>query len=381
VGDRVRVEVDRTVDQRALANELSATYRLDFWTIAGELERIYPGGEEIPRGHVNELSRQIEQQAGCYVAREEEVEVSVALVRADPESGVPDRRGWTPALGSDGKVEYVTEITYFRDRERCLLRLNDVSANAHGLGFHYEPYNFDSRPEIDFFRRILQQANLVPEQVEDVYYTGALSDPHKTEFFVEYKGQDGRWRRYTPDFVIRTRDGRCVIVEVKREHDRGHEIDGERGRKASALAQLADLNRDRIRYHMVFTASDEVDGTDIRDVVKKLGLSASVESGARELRASPAELARFCERWGIAELALFGSFARGEARPDSDVDVLVTFAEGARTSLMKMRRIERELADLFGREVDVIDRDSLEGDENPMFRGEVLREVEPLYRA
>jgi type III restriction enzyme len=42
------------------------------------------------------------------------------------------------------------------------------------------------------------------DSVEGIYFTGALTDPNKTEFFVEYKDDKGKWRRYTPDFVIRS---------------------------------------------------------------------------------------------------------------------------------------------------------------------------------
>ena len=41
-----------------------------------------------------------------------------------------------------------------------------------------------------------------------------------------------------------------------------------------------------------------------------------------EIRALSARLADLCRKYGIAELAVFGSVARGSARPDSDVDLL-----------------------------------------------------------
>jgi type III restriction enzyme len=77
------------------------------------------------------------------------------------------------------------------------------------------------------------------DSVEGIYFTGALTDPNKTEFFVEYKDDKGKWRRYTPDFVIRRKPaaggkpgtGKAIIVEIKREHDRAHPVDGESGRK------------------------------------------------------------------------------------------------------------------------------------------------------
>ena len=76
----------------------------------------------------------------------------------------------------------------------------------------------------------------------------------------------GKWRRYTPDFLIRRRPavgtaantGQAMIVEVKREHDRNHPEDGERGRKAMAVRRLVDLDPARLRYEILFTDGAEV---------------------------------------------------------------------------------------------------------------------------
>jgi type III restriction enzyme len=94
--------------------------------------------------------------------------------------------------------------------------------------------------------------------VEDIYFTGALTDTRKTDFFIEYRGTDGRMHNYTPDFVVRRVDGKCLIVEIKSERERGHEIDGEDGRKAIATRAWADLNPDRLKYEMIFTRGDEL---------------------------------------------------------------------------------------------------------------------------
>ncbi len=92
-------------------------------------------------------------------------------------------------------------------------------------------------------------------------------------------------------------------------------------------------------------------------------------------------IAAFCRRWGISELSLFGSAARDELRPDSDVDVLVTFAGGSRRSLSDMIDIEAELEGIFDRKVDVLTRPSVERSRNYIFRQQVLQDVEPLYVA
>jgi predicted nucleotidyltransferase len=62
---------------------------------------------------------------------------------------------------------------------------------------------------------------------------------------------------------------------------------------------------------------------------------------------------------GIRHAAVFGSIARGDTRPDSDVDILVEFEPGAEGSIYDYMRLKDYIAGLFERPVDVIDRDAL----------------------
>jgi predicted nucleotidyltransferase len=57
-------------------------------------------------------------------------------------------------------------------------------------------------------------------------------------------------------------------------------------------------------------------------------------------------------RYGVRKIGLFGSYARGEERTDSDLDVLVEFEK--RKSLLTLVRIERELSELIGVKVDLL---------------------------
>ncbi len=90
-------------------------------------------------------------------------------------------------------------------------------------------------------------------------------------------------------------------------------------------------------------------------------------------------IAAFCERWRIAELALFGSVMREDFGPESDVDVLVTFHPSARPTLMEMTRIEDELSELFGRRVDLVERRGVERSRNHLRRGAILRSARTVY--
>src|SRR5690606_31188513 len=257
-GEAVSIDVaGDALDVRSAAVELASNYHADVWPLYDELARLYPEGE-VPLGHLPALGEQIERQTRSYTVKEERVDVALALVRLAPRTGEPAPRGWRRTTREDGEVVYTAEIAYYKDRADLLLRLSDVRGLEHDLGFHYDPYDFDSRPERDFFTRVLRELDEDPGDVEDVYFTGALPDPGKTEFFVEYLDEKGRWRRYSPDFLIRRRDGRCVIVEVKAERDREHPIHGERGRKAMKLHEWEELNPEQLRYRMVFTRDDVV---------------------------------------------------------------------------------------------------------------------------
>jgi len=98
---------------------------------------------------------------------------------------------------------------------------------------------------------------------------------------------------------------------------------------------------------------------------------------AERLRVSEETLAALCARYGVRELAVFGSAAREEAGPDSDVDLLVLFNEDARVTLFTLIDFQAELADLFGRPVDLVPKNGLK----PALRRQVLAEAQVLYAA
>jgi len=98
---------------------------------------------------------------------------------------------------------------------------------------------------------------------------------------------------------------------------------------------------------------------------------------AELLRVSETSLAAICQRYSVRELAVFGSAARGEAGPGSDLDILVLFDEGARATLFTLIDLQAELSELFGRPVDLVPKNGLK----PALRGEVLAEAQVLYAA
>ncbi len=101
---------------------------------------------------------------------------------------------------------------------------------------------------------------------------------------------------------------------------------------------------------------------------------------AVDLIIDPDRLAGLCRRLHIAKLELFGSRAKGTARPDSDVDLLVTFEQGHIPGL-EFFGMADEFAALLGHRVDLLTRPSVERDRNPYFRQNVLTNAEVLYAA
>ena len=98
-----------------------------------------------------------------------------------------------------------------------------------------------------------------------------------------------------------------------------------------------------------------------------------------DFQVAEGELTDFCRRWAVRELSLFGSALRRDFRPESDVDVLVTFEPGARRTLLDMARMQDELSGLFGRSVDLVSRRGIERSRNRRRREGILSSAETIY--
>jgi hypothetical protein len=93
---------------------------------------------------------------------------------------------------------------------------------------------------------------------------------------------------------------------------------------------------------------------------------------------NPRQIAEFCGKWSITEFGLFGSVLRDDFGPDSDVDVLVTFAENAPWSLLDIVAMRDELANMLGRPVDIVEKKALV---NPFRRQRILSSCEVIHAA
>lgn len=86
----------------------------------------------------------------------------------------------------------------------------------------------------------------------------------------------------------------------------------------------------------------------------------------------------FCEKWDIAELAVFGSVLRDDFGPESDVDFLVTFGPGERWTIGDIAHMEVELSRMVGRRVEIVERDAVEQNPNRYVRGHILATAQPI---
>jgi len=91
------------------------------------------------------------------------------------------------------------------------------------------------------------------------------------------------------------------------------------------------------------------------------------------------KIADFCQRWQISELAFFGSVLRDDFRPDSDIDILVTFDPNAQHTLFDRVDMQDELEVIFGRKVDLVSRRGIERSHNYIRRQAILSSAKVFY--
>jgi type III restriction enzyme len=182
-------------------------------------------------------------------------EVSLRVVKTE---------GFERTSQPDGSEVFEAEISYPEDRAALVFGPEHVAReNPAGYGFHYSPYNFDSKPEVSYFDQWLAILNAGLPKVLDIYFVGALTSPDKTDLAFDYTRADKRVARYSPDFLLRCVGDRWFLVEVKQERAREDPVEGEHGLKARAIEAIVEQNPDRLGYRMVFTPSDAVLASDL----------------------------------------------------------------------------------------------------------------------
>jgi hypothetical protein len=91
------------------------------------------------------------------------------------------------------------------------------------------------------------------------------------------------------------------------------------------------------------------------------------------------QLGQFCLKHGIARLEIFGSALGGKFCGSSDIDLLATLRHDAKPTLLDWAKMQEQLAELFGRPVDLVSRRAIEASKNRYRKQSILREVKPIY--
>ena len=104
-------------------------------------------------------------------------------------------------------------------------------------------------------------------------------------------------------------------------------------------------------------------------------LDSEKSSGQRLSERLKEKILPILKKYGIKKAALFGSFARGEQKPDSDIDILVKFKDRENKTLLDLVGLELELVDVLNRKVDVLTYNSI----HPLLKEYILKEQVVFY--
>ena len=242
----------RVTDCHTAAWKIASRYHLPVMSILKSLNDLYPKGE-MPDGHLYGLFQQVEKQQANYTTVEEQITEAMALIRVEDVEG-------NELFEKDKDGVYVHRLrllgrTVERMREKGLFAESKDYPDKHELSFHYAPYNFDSEPERSLFQQVLSVLSTDPDDVQSFLFTGGLTDPNKTDFHFEYLGEDKRYHRYFPDFVLVKKTGEFYIIEVKSESERG---DRTVETKRKAVEKLQSMQPDKFKYHIIYSSASTI---------------------------------------------------------------------------------------------------------------------------
>lgn len=111
------------------------------------------------------------------------------------------------------------------------------------------------------------------------------------------------------------------------------------------------------------------------------GVKEHIAMGRAHIEVPKEKLQDFCRQWNIRELSLFGSVLRDDFRPESDIDVLVTFARDSEHTLFDLVIMKKELESIFGRHVDLVSRRGVEMSRNHLRKKAIIDSAEAVYAA
>ena len=99
----------------------------------------------------------------------------------------------------------------------------------------------------------------------------------------------------------------------------------------------------------------------------------------QRLKIQPVQLEEICQQWQITELALFGSVLRDDFNPQSDVDILVSFAKSTKITFFDLDAIEEQLSKLLDRSVDLVTKRAIEQSHNWIRKQNILGNCQVIY--
>lgn len=130
-------------------------------------------------------------------------------------------------------------------------------------------------------------------------------------------------------------------------------------------------------FHELTSMLDKTSGT--APTLQEHATEYTIEPAGRLPEIDVKALALLCRKYGVRKMSLFGSAARNELRPDSDVDLLVEFKRSSKTGLFELVHMQEELSPLFGnRTIQITGPGILK---NPYRRETILPDLKTLYEA
>jgi hypothetical protein len=241
-GEKIEIIPERKFyDLYTASQKIAQNYHLQTSDILEKLQNIYPE-KELPKYHLELLQEQIERQTKNYKTITEEITEVLAIIKIYDENNNPN-------FEQDQDKSYFHTIRYKKGTYGANNELL-IHHEKEDLGFHYTPYNFDSQPERVFFNEMLAELEVHKKDVEDIYFTGGITSPKKTDFYFQYKGIDGGYHNYFPDFLIVKKDNSFLIVEIKAKNEEGNPIVQA---KAKSVKELENINKNKIKYQIIYT--------------------------------------------------------------------------------------------------------------------------------
>lgn len=130
-------------------------------------------------------------------------------------------------------------------------------------------------------------------------------------------------------------------------------------------------------FHELTSMLDKTAGT--TPTLQEHAAEYTIEPSGRLPEIDTRALASICRKYGVKKMSLFGSAARNQLRPDSDVDLLVEFKRSSKTGLFELVHMQDELSPLFGkRTIQIAGSGILK---NPYRRETILPDLKTLYEA